>query len=457
MEDKKPVKGIHASYIFVPTIIVTGIIHILIIVATILINIYSATLTAETNEASECINTVSSILTHSSKLSDTITTFVYTPEIPTGPNTYKVNEQPLTIYYEEIKNESRSPAKIMNVLNKYKNSIDEKSLENINTALNNLDYVIKEQAHALRLINSKIPLPENLISAIPAYELTEAELAYTKEEVKKKAIEILFEKEYSWAKRDVADYTNQASDTLVKAFNVEQENVNAHLRNLRVCLWIMIATIMVITVVFFIIIIKLLVNPIITFSKKINDNERLDDDKSMFEANFLAYSYNELLARHDKFEEELRAVAEKDSLTGLPNRYSYNEFLKKEIDDNQRACVFMLDLNNLKLINDTYGHDKGDELIKNASLCIKECFSADYQHCFRTGGDEFLVICNQPDMRNIDRTISRFKELQEKYNVSIAYGYSYSDNVKEIGYEKLVSEADKMMYINKEEDKKKMG
>lgn len=452
MDEKKPIKGIRASYIFVPTIVVTGIIHILIIVCTILINVYSANLAVETSKSSECINTVSSIVSHSSKLTDTIATFLYTPEIPTGPNTYIVNDAPLTAYYEELNDESRSPKRINDTLSKY--SIDKDSLENISLALKNLDYVVKEQAHALRLLSTKLDIPANVIKILPDYQLTEEELSLSKEEVKERAKQIIFGREYSYAKRDVVTYTNKASEALVNAFNKEQETTTNNLKNLRACLWILIATILIITIIFFIVLIKLLVKPVITFSKKINDNQRLDDDKSLYETNFLAYSYNELLARHNKFEEELRNVAEKDPLTGLANRYSFNQFLKKDIPDNQSACVFMLDLNNLKQINDTYGHDKGDELIINASLCIRECFNKDYEHCFRTGGDEFLVICINPDISNIDKTIEKFKELQEKYNVSIAYGYSYSDDVNKIGYESLVKKADKMMYKNKEEEKR---
>ena len=112
----------------------------------------------------------------------------------------------------------------------------------------------------------------------------------------------------------------------------------------------------------------------------------------------------------------------------------------------------MLDINDLKHENDTYGHDKGDELIKHASQCIREAFGEGL-HCFRTGGDEFVVILNDLKQEDISSIKKNFIELEKKYNVSIAIGYSYSDNVKEIGYEKLVIEADSMMYKNKEKVK----
>ncbi len=451
MTDKTNVKGIRAPYIFFPTMVITFVIHILIVICSILINIYSARMADETNESSDCINNISAILSHSSKLSDTVSSFAYNPEIPTGPNTFQLNDSPLKEYVLEISDETRDLSVIANKLNKH--NINSVTMSYINDALAKLDRVIKTQAHAIRLIASKVEIPEYLLKKIPEYTLTEEELSYTKDVAKDKARDLLFERQYSFDKRDIATDITAAQTSQKEKFNLAKDSLNFHLTNLRICLWIMIITIIIITVVFFIVIIKLLVFPIIGFSKKINDNERLDSEKGMYEANLLAYSYNMLLDRHDQFEDELRKVAEFDSLTGLPNRYSYNEFLKREIPNNQIACVFMLDINDLKYENDTYGHDKGDELIKHASQCIREAFG-EGSFCFRTGGDEFVVILNNVKKEDISNIKKNFFEVEKKYNVSIAIGYSYSDNVKEIGYEKLVIEADGMMYKNKEKVKK---
>ena len=107
-------------------------------------------------------------------------------------------------------------------------------------------------------------------------------------------------------------------------------------------------------------------------------------------------------------------------------------------------------------MNDTYGHDKGDELIKNASIFIKDAFlDKTGKNCFRIGGDEFVVILDNISQTDIDKHLKIFNDKQKELNVSIAYGYSYSSNVKEYGYEKLMIEADKLMYENKEMIKNK--
>ena len=72
-------------------------------------------------------------------------------------------------------------------------------------------------------------------------------------------------------------------------------------------------------------------------------------------------------------------------------------------------------------------------------------------NCYRVGGDEFIAILEKISKDDIDSYIQTFEELQKEYNVSIATGYSYTDNIKEVGYEKLVTRADKNMYKNKKE------
>ena len=133
------------------------------------------------------------------------------------------------------------------------------------------------------------------------------------------------------------------------------------------------------------------------------------------------------------------------------------EFLKNQILDGRSVCVFLFDINNLKYVNDTFGHNKGDELIKSASECIKECFlDEEKKNCYRIGGDEFVAILDNIYEEDIEKLLTRFKVQQEVKNVSIAVGYSYSKNVLSIGYEKLIIDADTKMYENKNEMKLQM-
>lgn len=95
-------------------------------------------------------------------------------------------------------------------------------------------------------------------------------------------------------------------------------------------------------------------------------------------------------------EEKYNYLAHHDELTGLPNRRYFQEILNKYIDnrtsESQNMVLIFLDLDKLKMINDTFGHTKGDLLIKEAANILKECIDEN-DHVFRVGGDEFVLLC----------------------------------------------------------------
>jgi diguanylate cyclase (GGDEF)-like protein len=92
---------------------------------------------------------------------------------------------------------------------------------------------------------------------------------------------------------------------------------------------------------------------------------------------------------------QVRELAEKDSLTGLSNRYHFEEALKVSIDNNKRAqtniALLLLDLDHFKNINDTYGHETGDKLLKSTTARINQCLRGN-ELFGRLGGDEFAIL-----------------------------------------------------------------
>ena len=96
-----------------------------------------------------------------------------------------------------------------------------------------------------------------------------------------------------------------------------------------------------------------------------------------------------------------------DSMTGLLSRYAYSKTLKyhegEKLPDDFAA--FSIDINGLKIANDTLGHAAGDELICGAAECIDKVFSP-IGNCFRTGGDEFIVLAHS-DRKHADELLSQ--------------------------------------------------
>lgn len=120
-----------------------------------------------------------------------------------------------------------------------------------------------------------------------------------------------------------------------------------------------------------------------------------------------------------------------------------------------RLYYLLADLNNLKVINDTYGHAVGDDAILRAFKCLTVAF-AKHGECFRIGGDEFVVLLEQCDEQEFEtclRQLSMESEMNNReidYELSIASGFSYYEPGDEpLDFAKLMKQADKMLYENK--------
>lgn len=159
----------------------------------------------------------------------------------------------------------------------------------------------------------------------------------------------------------------------------------------------------------------------------------------------------------DLYEREalLKKAAENDSLTGLKNRFSYSNYVEslKNHPENRDFAVLLLDLNGLKTTNDTLGHSVGDELIQGASWCINKAFHKN-GICFRTGGDEFVVLLNKR-LDEIDGMISVFSGLCQNWkgtqvsSPSVSWGLAEARKEASLSVDELIELADSRMYAMK--------
>ena len=156
-----------------------------------------------------------------------------------------------------------------------------------------------------------------------------------------------------------------------------------------------------------------------------------------------------------------KQMAYMDELTGLANRRKCEEYIKELETHTEKYCILCFDLNLLKKINDTYGHEKGDELIKRFADVLREVYSL-YGITARTGGDEFVAILNNVSVQETEKLISDMLILIETKNkeedilkLSTAYGYAMSDEVADSNPHIIYKLADDRMYEYKK--KSKMG
>lgn len=163
-----------------------------------------------------------------------------------------------------------------------------------------------------------------------------------------------------------------------------------------------------------------------------------------------------------KEKEQLAKIAYVDALTGLDNRARYNSFIEEMKAGNVKEYTFFyMDLNNLKKINDEFGHNYGDQYLKTSAEIMQKCFSnADL--ISRIGGDEFMVIYNRKLRKNemglIEQLAERYKGLNNTeaffYELNVACGMVSSTKDKPLDIDEAINLADKRMYENKAEIKK---
>ncbi len=153
----------------------------------------------------------------------------------------------------------------------------------------------------------------------------------------------------------------------------------------------------------------------------------------------------------------LEAIAFKDELTGLDNRYSGTAFLLKLVSAGRPYFTVLFDLNNLKKVNDGYGHEKGDDLLRGFSNILKLSFPDKNCMKMRQGGDEFLVVMDTDDeaealsyIEEMERQIAKAnKGATQAEMISTAYGMAYSEEVDGTDYHEVLKLADMRMYENK--------
>lgn len=163
---------------------------------------------------------------------------------------------------------------------------------------------------------------------------------------------------------------------------------------------------------------------------------------------------------------QINNMAYWDSLTGLKSNASYNQMadkLDKEIKSGRAEfSLYIMDMNNLKQMNDTYGHKKGDEMLIDAANIMREVWQED--SIYRIGGDEFAVVLDnsvasqyEDHIKIFDKAIDRFNQSNDKYDIElqIAIGLAVYNKGRDESFVDVFRRADNQMYEDKHKKKQK--
>lgn len=146
----------------------------------------------------------------------------------------------------------------------------------------------------------------------------------------------------------------------------------------------------------------------------------------------------------------------RDYLTGLLNRHRIDDYLEYIIEQKKSFVLVMLDLNNFKSINDTYGHLSGDLALQAFSISLSTHFKK-ANVVGRYAGDEFILILEKANctdiensLKNVKYEMNRIYENGEiKFPITFCYGYLENDSNSKLEYEDIINIADQRMYKQK--------
>ncbi|MBR0414921.1 MAG: GGDEF domain-containing protein [Clostridia bacterium] len=170
----------------------------------------------------------------------------------------------------------------------------------------------------------------------------------------------------------------------------------------------------------------------------------------------LTKARDDLIAAQEQAD-QMQQAANIDALTSVRNKRAYDLEVLKLGEAQSEYGLVMIDLNDLKHINDSYGHEKGNAVIKK--LCEIVCRIFKHSPVFRIGGDEFVVVLRNDDYNNREALIEEFESeikatqadetLEPRERISAAIGCAVYDPATDNSVEDVFNRADKAMYENK--------
>ncbi|MBQ7660928.1 MAG: GGDEF domain-containing protein [Clostridia bacterium] len=352
-------------------------------------------------------------------------------------------------YFKEAK-EDRNRDKAMTMLAKI--TATEEAAAYIDASMNCSIRLMDREYYSMRLTSLAYDIPEEVLPIeVSGVTLSEEDKALSVEDMKDKARTILFDREYMDMKRRITNGTSRFLDAVQedaeKEYLLLTQKVEYYAHLLQISIFGLTILIVFMTAFQYINVI----HPIAVASDNIRSGKSIKMPLFLEETEALSTAYNKLLSDNAALVEKLRVSAETDALTGLGNRTAYNIFCKKLFTAGGKVTLFVFDVNDLRVMNNTHGHEDGDKLLKISADCIARTFGeGDAKNCFRIGGDEFAAFLCGRDAHEAEAYIKAFSAEIKREGVKVAVGYYCAEDVTKVSLHQIFEEADKMMYLDKE-------
>ena len=341
----------------------------------------------------------------------------------------------------------------------------EKAIDNVARSCDDVDAVselelamsysvelMNDEYYAMRLV-SEAHGESDMPQAVKNVTLKPEDKALSADEKMKKASEIVHSNDYLKVKNTIRNDMNNCLSKLEEDVKSAQQQTDQAVarHSLRLKILIITETAAIIFVLW--ITTHLVIKPILKGVKKIREDKSLSVIGS-YELRYLAKTYNKMYDAFKKSIASLNYDASHDKLTGVYNRAGY-DVLKQNIDV-KTSAVLLIDADNFKSINDTYGHTVGDCVLKKIANTLTNVFRSDDLVC-RIGGDEFAIFMFNitKDLRMlIENKVTMINETLSDTtadslpSVTLSVGVAFGKFAQDVS--EMIEQADMALYKVKE-------
>ncbi len=325
--------------------------------------------------------------------------------------------------------------------------------ESLETALNWSNELLVREYHAIRLAQTAYGLDDSAMpEAIRQVELTDEELSMTDRQQKEAAIQLVFDSEYEQYKENIRENVSQCTDRLIddtRSALAQTESNLDRILSIQTVLTMLLLLLVLTETVFISLQVR---KPLTRMVAQMKKQEQVPLS-GVAELQFVTQTYNEILEENHRTREQLTYEATHDALTGLFNRSAFEMFMDNV--DAEHIAVMLIDVDEFKTINDTYGHDVGDKVLRYVAKILKQSFRSVDVIC-RFGGDEFVVILTRADSSMKEMVINKIAHINELLQskdsglprTSVSVGVAFAD--RKNPQNNIMKDADMALYRVKE-------
>ena len=355
-------------------------------------------------------------------------------------------------YFKEA-NETKNREHALKILEQYHDH--DKIYEYLEEALKNSNELMEREVYAMRLAAEAKQLDMSSIpEQISEVTLSAQHAALSREEKEKLAMDMVFGTAYKDKKQLIVNNISYGTDYILNSVENAQERSKTELDDSLKCQRVAITLLFCMNIILFFIVTLLIVKPLQVYIKCISENKSLEIIGS-YEFKYLALTYNDIYELNASNEVMLRKKAEYDAVTGILNRTVFEQ-LKEGLKNFQTPMALLLiDVDLFKNVNDTYGHEIGDKVLRKVAQMLYASFrSSDF--VARIGGDEFAVIMTDVTPKQRDVILNKVQTVNDHLGrgqdglpkVSLSVGVAFSSE----GFDQdLYKNADRALYQVKEQ------